>query len=336
MPERPKPRRLRPGRAHRKAVLAELAPEQQPIAEQVLRGGIPAVRQAIDTENEKRKAAGESPINGKALLDIAEKLLPPLRTADWRDRADAALADAEHLDLRDLRSVVVASDAATRDDETRALAAKLRETLEQRVEAEQATWREDLELALSTGRIVRALRLSSRPPKAGTILSPEVRQALAAATTAALEADGAADRWGAVLDAAAHSPVHNEVVPAGVPETPSAELLSTVKRFASRVPKVAAAFGIEPPPAGTRPPRGPRRPTKPGAKRVPPPPPPPPAPKAPEADAPAAPEAASAPDSVAPEAEPVAEAEPAAPEAVAPEADVEPAAATVGEPAAEG
>ena len=148
LPERPKPKRLRPGRAHRKAVLADLAPEQQPIAEQVLKGGIPAVRQAIEAENDKRKAADQPPINAPELLELAEQLLPRLRTADWRDRADAALADADELDLRDLRSVVVASDAAARDDETRALAADLRAKLEARVEAEHHLWLEDLGLAL--------------------------------------------------------------------------------------------------------------------------------------------------------------------------------------------
>src|SRR5690606_37791128 len=65
LPERPKPKRLRPGRTHREAVLSELPAEQQPIAEEVLRGGIPAVRKAIDAENEKRTAAGEPAVDGK-------------------------------------------------------------------------------------------------------------------------------------------------------------------------------------------------------------------------------------------------------------------------------
>ena len=92
-----------------------------------------------------------------------------MRTADWRDRAEAAIADADVLDLRDLRSVVVAADNAARDDETRELAAQLRVKLDERVVAEQAQWLEDLRLALDAGRIVRALRVSSRPPNAGTM-----------------------------------------------------------------------------------------------------------------------------------------------------------------------
>jgi hypothetical protein len=251
---------------HRKAVLDDLPAEHQPIAEEVLRGGIPAVRQAIDAENEKRAAAGESAINSTELLRIAEQLLPKLRTADWRDRAEAALAEAELLDLRDLRSVVVASDGAARDDETRELAASLRTKLEERVVSEQAQWVEDLKLALEAGRIVRALRISSRPPKAGSMLAPDVRAALTEGASAALTEEATAERWAAVLDAIAYAPVRNDVAPASVPATPSDELLAVIKKAGGRVPKVAAAFGIEvsaparPSGRTLRPPKPPRRP----------------------------------------------------------------------------
>ena len=50
-PPRPRPKRLQAGRAHRDALLGRLAPEQVPVAEQVLKGGIPAVRQAVQDQN---------------------------------------------------------------------------------------------------------------------------------------------------------------------------------------------------------------------------------------------------------------------------------------------
>src|SRR5690349_20453833 len=80
-PERPKPKRIRPLRTHRDAVLESLAPEMRPIAEQVLKGGVPAVRQALDTQNEQLKAAGQPEIAGDELLNLAERLLPQLRAA---------------------------------------------------------------------------------------------------------------------------------------------------------------------------------------------------------------------------------------------------------------
>src|SRR5438067_3835671 len=270
-PAKPKPKRLRPARTHRAAVLDELPPEHRPIAEQVLAGDIPAVRQAIEKENETRSAAGQPTINGEELLALAEKLRPRLRTAEWRDRADAALATVDEVDLRDLRSVVVAADNAARDDETRALATQLRESLGKRVEAEQAAWLADLTTALDAGRFVRALRLSSRPPKAGTLLDPALSTRLTEGAAASLTAEAAPDRWAAVLDATAFSPVRLAVKPQSIPEQPSDELLTTVKKFASRVPLVAEAFGIDASQAPARS-KGPRRPPK---KPVPPPPPPP-------------------------------------------------------------
>lgn len=268
-PAKPKAKRLRPGRVHRAAVLEELPPEHRPIAEQVLAGDIPAVRQAIDKENATRKAAGQPTINGAELLALAEKLRPSLRTAEWRDRAEAAMSDVDEIDLRDLRSVVVAGDSAARDDDTRALATQLRDALSKRVEAEQAAWLADLTTALDAGRVVRALRLSSRPPKAGVMLDPALISRLAESAGASLTAEAPADRWAAVLDATAFSPVRLTVTPHSRPETPSDELIASIKKLASRLPQVAAAFGIE----VTDAPR-----SRAGRRPVPPPPPIPPPP----------------------------------------------------------
>ena len=110
--ERPKAKRLRAGKAHRNALLESLPEEQRPIAEQVVLGGMPAVRQAIEKQNAERTAGGESAIAAGPLLELAEKLVPKVRAAEWRDRAEAAQKDLETLDLRDLRSVVSAADSA--------------------------------------------------------------------------------------------------------------------------------------------------------------------------------------------------------------------------------
>jgi hypothetical protein len=252
---------LRPARTHRKTVLDALPPEQRPVAEQVLQGGMPAVRQAIEKQNSELGAEGKPLIKAGPLLAMAEDLLPRLRTAEWRDRAEAAMADVDELDLRDLRSVVVAADNAARDDETRELAASLRAALARRVDEEQRTWLHEITSALDEGRVVRALRLSSRPPKAGSIFPRDVATRLAEATGAALSADASADRWGAVLEALAFAPVRRSVTPASIPERPSAELTATIERFAGRLPDLAAAFGIEPrPEPAPRPRRKPSRP----------------------------------------------------------------------------
>jgi hypothetical protein len=262
---KPKPKRLRAGRAHRNAVLAELPEEQKPVAEQVLRGGIPAVRQAVEKQNEANRAEGKPEINAGPLLAMAEQIMPALRTAEWRDRAEAALADVAELDLRDLRSVVVAADAAARDEETRQLADQLRTALSERVDAEHAAWLAEIDEMLTEGRAVRALRLSSRPPKAGAPFPAELATRLTEAASASLTAETGQERYATVLDALAYSPVRGQVAPQGRPATPSDELMAAVRKVASRLPQVASAFGVEAPAQPTRAGRGRPKPKTRGA-----------------------------------------------------------------------
>jgi hypothetical protein len=301
--ERPKAKRLRPGRAHRKALLESLPEEQRPIAEQVVLGGLPAVRQAIEKQNAERTAAGESAIAAGPLLELAEKLVPKVRTAEWRDRAEAAQRDLEVLDLRDLRSVVSAADAAAKDDETRALATTLREGLAQRADAEHQAWLAELTATVEVGRIVRALRLSSRPPKAGSPLPPDLATKLAEGAGAALTEDAAAERWVAVLDALAFAPVRDKVIPASLPKELHADVKATIARLATRIPKIAHIFEIEPDRNAPRPKVERRRPKK------------KPAPRPPRGDA------APAPD---PQPEPAPEVEPEAQQEVQPESEPTP------------
>ena len=272
---KPKAKRLRAGRTHRSAVIAALPAEQQPIAEELVRGGLPAVRAALDKQNETARAEGRPEIDPAPLVLLAEQLWPQVRSAEWRDRAEGALADVDELDLRDLRSVVVAADGAARDDESRALAGTLRDALNRRVDEEHAKWLVELAELVADGRVVAALRRSSRPPKAGAPLPAELAATLAGQAGEALNPEATADRWAVVLDALSYSPVRTSVVPAGVPEDKPEELLAAVRKAAPRLPAVAALFGIEatPVPAAGRSRRGGRPEGRPAATpRIPPPP----------------------------------------------------------------
>jgi hypothetical protein len=277
LPQRPKPKRLKPGRAHRNHVMESLPEAQRAVAERALQGGLPAVRQAVQEQNARLKADGKEEIPAAGLVSMAEQLLPRLRVAEWHDRADAALRDLDELDLRDLRSVVAAAEdpMVARDESTREVAASLREALIVKQEKELSLWYEDIDAALGVGRVVRALKLSSHPPKAGVRFPAELAAKLAAASTASLTADALPDRWVAVLEAAAFSPVRSHVTPAVAPSHSSDELTSTVKRVAALLPQVAALFGVDV--AEGAPAPKPLRPTRPAAKKlakqVPPPPP---------------------------------------------------------------
>jgi hypothetical protein len=248
LPQRPRPKRLRPGRQHLTVVLESLPEEQRPVAELALQG-MPAVRQRLREDNARSKAAGKPEMPEATVLKMAEDLLPQLRVAEWLDRADAAKRQLAHLDLRDLRSVVVAADdpLVARDESTRELAAELKAALATKQEEEYALWLADVEAAVDVGRVVRALRLSAEPPKAGVPFPGALGGKLGTATVAALTADDPSDRWIAVLEAAAFSPVRTHVTPSAAPTQPSPELIATVTRLGPLLPQVAALFSIEVP-----------------------------------------------------------------------------------------
>ena len=245
---KPRARRLRPKRTHRKAAIAALPEDQQPLALILVRDGEPGVRSAIEAQNAAAEAVGEPGIPAELLLKLAERIHPSLRTADWRDRAESALAGVDDIDLRDIRSVVVAAETAARGLEDRELADRLREALTVRVDREHKAWIGEVTSALGEDRVVRALRLSSRPPKAGAPLPSPILDRLATAAEASLTSETGQDRWATVLDAVALSPVHQRVTPTGLPTEPTEQLLDVVRRVSMSVPSIAVSFGVEPTP----------------------------------------------------------------------------------------
>jgi hypothetical protein len=246
LPQRPRPKRLKPGKTHRTAVLASLPEAQRAIADKALQGGLPAVRLAVQEQNAALRAAGQEEIPAAGLLKMAEELLPSLRVAEWMDRAEAAKADLAELDLRDLRSVVAAADdpMVTRDETARTLATELKAALISKQEQASQEWIEDISMAVEVGRVIRGLKLSSEPPKAGMRFPAELGAKLAEGATAALSADSTPDRWTALLEAVAFSPVRAQVTPAAPPTQGSDELTKTVQRLAAAIPQIAALFGI--------------------------------------------------------------------------------------------
>jgi hypothetical protein len=251
LPQRPKPKRLRPGKARRNAVLADLPEEQRPIAEMALQG-MSAVRARVKEENARLEAAGQPTMPEQSVVKMAEDMLPKLRVAEWLDRAEAAQRQIEHLDLRDLRSVVAAGEdpSVARDESTRAVAEDLKQSLVRKQEEELTLWFGDIDAAIGVGRVIRALRLSSQPPKAGVMFPPDLARRLGEAATAALQPDDPADRWIALLEAAAFSPVRTLVTPTAAPAVITDDLRATTLRLGPALPQIAALLGVEIP-AGT-------------------------------------------------------------------------------------
>ena len=234
--------------------------EQRPIAELALQG-MGAVRTRVKEENAKLKADAKPEMPESSVTKMAEDMLPKLRVADWLDRAEAAQRQMQHLDLRDLRSVVAASadPMVARDESTRAIADELKASLVTKQSEEMAHWLEDVDAALTVGRVIRALRLSSQPPKAGVMFPPQLAKRLGEAATNSLLPDDSGDRWSAVLEAAAFSPVRALVTPTVAPTTIDDELKKTTLRLGPLLPQIAALLGIEIPASTKRP--KPLRPT---------------------------------------------------------------------------
>ena len=258
-------RRLNPSSTHRNAVVDSLAPEERPVAEQLLQGGIPAVRRAVKDRNTLAREEGRPEVKADALLVLAEELLPRLKAAEWRDRAEAATKDIGEVALRDLRSIVAGADAGARDDESRILAKTLREAVDARENAAREAWLAELTTNLDEGRVTRALRVAGRPPDPRTRFPPELMARLSDATSAAMAPDTPPDRWATLLAALLESPVRRSVKPVGLPSPPSETLLTAARQASGRVPALATMLGLDmPPPPG--PPRPGVRPPKPATR----------------------------------------------------------------------
>jgi hypothetical protein len=235
---------------HRNAMLASLRPEQIPVAEQLLRGGLQAVRQAIETQNQAAKAAGKPPVAGDALLAMADELSPTVRLAEWKDRASVAQTSGKDYRLRELRTVVAASRTLNLDDEGRAMAKALHESLDQRTTALREEWLARITNALNDGRVQQAVEASIRPPDPGTRCPAELAVRLAGAAGEALSADKAPEEWMQLLDAVVASPVRRNVKPTGIPDDEVAQ--QAARHAAGAVPALAKLLGLRIPPPPPR------------------------------------------------------------------------------------
>jgi len=238
---------LKAKRTHREAWVATLPEGRRPVAEQLMHEGRDGVSGALTRQNKAARDAGRDPIDIGPIMKIADELMPALAIAEWRDNADAALAEIDTADIGEIRKVVIAGDAFSSDPSIAEAQTALRAKLSTRVDKDQGAWSRELREALTEGRVVRALRSSGRPVKAGAPLPLDLVEQLTAATNEALGPDEEPHRWTMVLQALAGSPVRRLIAPEAKPEDADGddELLDTVDRLAHRLPGIAALFDIE-------------------------------------------------------------------------------------------
>jgi len=245
---------------YRNAFLATLSPEQLPVAEQLLRGGMPSVRAAVAEQNKNATAQGRPTIDPGTIDRIAEDLLPKTTLAMWKDRAAGALGAGKELRLRDLRAVVTSAKTTNLDDEARTQLKELQATLNTRLEILRTQWTERLDAAMTSHNVAEALRLVARPPDSSTRLSSETATALVAMVSAALTADQNVAVWTELVNLTVETSIRRNVKPLGIPADDAAKALAV--KNAGAIPEFAKLLGMKvpPPPPPTRAPR--RTPTR--------------------------------------------------------------------------
>ncbi len=239
----------------RNAALADLRPEQIPVAEQLIKGGIPSVRQAIQEQNTRAKSEGRPEVTEAPLMAMAEELRPIINLATWKDRASVARSAGKDTPLRELRSIVASASTVTLDAEGAEMHTFLKTSLTERVTALRERWVERITTSLDESRVVDAVRASIRPPEPSARLSAELAVRLADAAGQAMSAEATPEAWLALLEVVVECPVRRTVKPVGLPTGADESLLAEARKAAGHVPELARLLGIPIPP-----PPGPRRP----------------------------------------------------------------------------
>jgi len=236
----------------RNSLLATLSPEQLPVAEQLLRGGVPAVRAAVELQNKNAAAQGRPMVDATTIERIAEELRNRTNLALWKDRAAGAIGAGRELRLRDLRAVVTSAKTVTLDDESRVQLKELQTALTVRVEHLRTQWNEKLEHAITSKNVKEALALVARPPDVSTRLSADAAVRVVALVSESLSSEQDPKTWNEVVELTADTSIRRNVKPQGIPSDESSRAVAV--HNAGAIPELAKLLGMKvpPPPPPTR------------------------------------------------------------------------------------
>ena len=242
---------------YRNALLATLSPEQLPVAEQLLRGGMPAVRSAVAEQNKNATAQGRPTIDAETIDRIAEELLGKTNLALWKDKAAGAIGAGRELRLRDLRAVVTSAKTVSLDDEGRLQLKELQTALTSKVDHLRTVWNEKLETALNSKNVAETLRLVARPPDMSTRVTAEMAAKVVTMTSEALTAELDPAAWNEIVTLAVDTSIRRNIKPVGIPANEVSKALAI--KNAGAIPELAKLLGMPVPPP-PQPSRAPRRP----------------------------------------------------------------------------
>jgi hypothetical protein len=229
-----------------------LSPEQLPVAEQLLRGGMPAVRAAVELQNKNASSQGRPTVDPTTIDRIAEELLNRTNLALWKDRAGGAIGAGRELRLRDLRAVVTSAKTVSLDDEARTQLKELQASLTARVEHLRTQWNEKLEAAITSKNVKEALSLVARPPDVSTRVSADAAGRVVALVSESLSGDQDPKLWNEIVELTADTSIRRNVKPLGIPSDEASHAVAV--HNAGAIPELAKLLGmrVPPPPPPTR------------------------------------------------------------------------------------
>jgi len=231
---------------HRNALLATLSPEQLPVAEQLLRGGMLAVRAAVAEQNKNAVAQGRPTVDAATIDRIAEDLLGRTNLAIFKDKAAGAIAAGRELRLRDLRAVVTSAKTITLDDEARAQLKELQSALTQRLDHLRTQWNEKLTAAIAAKKVTEALSLVARPPDMSTRVSAEMATQIVSMVSESLTASTDPALWKEIVTLTVDTSIRRNVKPVGIPDDESCKAMAI--HNAGAIPELAKLLGMKVPP----------------------------------------------------------------------------------------
>lgn len=236
---------------HVKELLDSLDSARQAIVQRLVRGGMAAVREAIEKQNKIAREKGEPELLEEPVIKLAEELVPQVKRAQFRDQAQEILEKG----LKDLKRIIRTINTATvLDDSDKELLTTLREYFDKVLKEAEADYFKDIESLLSEGKVEQALEKSIKPPYPTIKFSAELSEKLAVKATEALEAKlEDPDSWLKLLHTISLTPVKRLVRPERIPQFKTPDQHKIAIGLSSQIPNLIKHLGLKiPPPPGPK------------------------------------------------------------------------------------
>lgn len=232
-----------------KEFLESLDPAHQIIARKLLRGGISALKRAIEEQNKKARESNQPELMEEPILKIADELLPRVRKALWLDKCDNLLQREDKAGLKDLRALI--TSAQIEDEKDRELLVRLRSLLADVQKKTQSKFSEELAKEIEQGNLREALELLSSPPDASLVIEKKYTDKLIALCNTKIEELRNKDEFLDLLRLILKSPIRRQIELTKLPQGFTREDLRFLASVSSQIPSLVGLLGIKLPPPPT-------------------------------------------------------------------------------------